>query len=92
MTAQPQSLGETDMLLSSHSQSTASPQSKVVQPPSDIKEGVTSFFGGISGLLFAFSLIFFLQAPLISGGILLTLISGWGGAAMYTSRKDAKSK
>ena len=78
------------MLLSARSQTADPPTASLRQEnPSDMSEGLTSFLGGVSGLLFAISLIFFLQAPLISGGILLTLISGWGGKAIYQSRKTS---
>ena len=95
MTAQSQPLGQPDMLISAQNATADPPQSHKAIPqdsPSDLQEGLTSFMGGLSGLLFVISLIFVLQAPLVSGGILLTLISGWGGAAIFNARRSSSSK
>ncbi|MEM9137626.1 MAG: hypothetical protein AAGB01_09805 [Cyanobacteria bacterium P01_F01_bin.42] len=55
---------------------------------SELEESVTSLLGGISGLLFALSLSFFLQAPLISGFVLLSLLSSWTTRAVLQSGSD----
>ena len=83
------------MLVSAQNAVSDPPQSRGVShqtESSDLKEGLTSFMGGISGLLFVVSLIFMLQAPLVSGGILLTLMSGWGGAAIFNARQSSSTK
>ena len=62
MTAQSQRLGETDMLISAQKAISDPPLSQGVvnqqDSSSDLKEGLTSFMGGVSGLLFVISLIF----------------------------------
>jgi len=59
---------------------------------SDMSEALRSLVGGLSGLMFTLSLIFFLQAPMISGSVLLALASGWGGSALYQSRRESVQK
>lgn len=68
-------------------------ESPIAEPPtrsipdadaSEMRESVFTLLGGVSGLLFALSLSFFLQAPFVSGGVLLALLTGWLGAAFYT--------
>ena len=50
---------------------------------SELEESVTHLFKGISGLLLALSLSFFLQAPIVSGGVLFALCFGWLGGAFF---------
>ena len=97
MTARhPLNIGQSDLTLSNQSlsletQSSQTLAPEVAQDSSEMSEALTSFMGGLSGLFLTLSLIFFLQAPLISAAVLLTLVSGWGGSAVYKNRQGSSS-
>ena len=85
-------VGEPDIFLSTQAVDSLTPDARLSDLSSDeLQESITSLFGGISGLLFVLSFIFFLQAPLASGGIILVLAAGWGGHAVYQERHRQQS-
>lgn len=93
-TTHPLNIAQSNLALSSQglsleTQSSQSLTPTIEQDTSEIGDAITTFMGGISGLMLTLSLILFLQAPLISGIVLFTLVSGWGGSALYQARQES---